>query len=174
MTFSDYVLDILLIAIVFRQIRESRLDRRAILLPLGIAAVVCNSYLHSIPTSGNDLVLIISFTAVGVALGTISAVATRVRTDGGRHALVKASWLAAGVWVGSMGFRFAFSFWASHGGDAALGRFSVAHHITGGDAWTAALVLMAMGEVVTRTGLLFLRSQQAVAMAPAAGQLVRA
>jgi hypothetical protein len=172
MTFTDYILDILLIAIVFRQVRESRFDRRAILLPLGIAAIVCNSYLRAIPTAGNDLVLIISFTAVGVALGTISALATRVRADGGQHALVRASWLAAGVWVGSMGFRFAFSFWASHGGDAALGRFSVAHHITGGDAWTAALVLMAMGEVVTRTGLLFLRSQQVLAKQPTARQFV--
>jgi hypothetical protein len=170
MTFSDYLIDVLLIAIVFRQIRESCFDRRAILLPLGIAAWVCNSYLHSIPTAGNDLVLIISFTTVGVVLGTVSALATRVRTDGGRHALVRAGWVAAGVWVGSMGFRFAFAFWASHGGDDALGHFSVAHHITGGDAWTAALVLMAMGEVVTRTGLLFLRSRQAVAKMPAQRQ----
>jgi hypothetical protein len=170
MTITDYVLDVLLIAIVFRQIRESRFDRRSILLPLGIAAVVCNSYLHSIPTAGNDLVLIISFTAAGVALGAISALATRVRTDGGAHALVKAGWVSAGVWVASMGFRFAFSLWASHGGDVALGRFSVAHQITGGDAWTAALVLMAMGEVVTRTGLLVLRTHQAVAGAPTARQ----
>lgn len=174
MTLTDYVLDLLLIAIVFRQLRESRFDRRAILLPLGIAAVVCNSYLHSIPTAGHDLVLILACTAVGVALGAVSALATRVRTDGGRYALVQAGWLAAGVWVASMGFRFGFSIWASHGGDVALGRFSAAHQITGGAAWTAALVLMAMGEVVTRTGLLSLRSHRALAQQSTPAQYARA
>jgi hypothetical protein len=59
-----------------------------------------------------------------------------------------------------MGSRFAFSFWASHGGAPDLARFSVAHHITSGDAWTAALVLMALGEVLTRTLILAVRGQR--------------
>jgi hypothetical protein len=166
MTFTDYLLDSLLLLIVFRQIREARFDRMAVILPLGIAAIVCNSYLHSIPTAGNDLPLIIGFTAVGITLGVISGLATRVRTDGGRYALVKAGWVAAGVWVLGMGFRFAFSIWANNGGGPDLVHFSIAHQITAGSAWTAALVLMAMGEVVCRTGLLMIRSHRAVAASP--------
>ena len=49
MTFTDYLLDSLLVLLVFRQVREARLDRMAVLLPLGIAAIVGNSYLHSDP-----------------------------------------------------------------------------------------------------------------------------
>ena len=86
-----------------------------IILPLGIAAVVANSYLHSIPTAGNDLPLIAGFTALGIALGLVSGLTTRVRADGGRHALVKAGWVAAGAWVLGMGFRFGFSIWANNG-----------------------------------------------------------
>jgi hypothetical protein len=71
---------------------------------------------------------------------------------------VKAGWVAAGTWVLSMGFRFGFSLWVSHGGGPDLVRFSASHGITGGEAWTAALILMALGEVVVRTGLVWLRT----------------
>lgn len=157
MTFSDYLLDTALILLVVRQIREARLDRRAILLPLVIVGVVAHSYLKAVPTSGNSLVLIIGLAAIGVVFGAISGLSTRIRSDGGPHALVKAGWLAAGVWVFSMSSRMAFAIWASHGGGPAIGRFSLAHHIDP-KAWTAALVLMALGEVVTRVGVMVLRA----------------
>jgi ABC-type Co2+ transport system permease subunit len=168
MTFSDYLLDSVLVLLVLRQIREARLDRRAILLPLGIVAVVAHSYLKAIPTTGNSLVLVTGLTAIGVFFGLISAMTTRVRTDGQPHVLVKAGWAAAGVWVFSMSFRMAFAIWASNGGGPAIGRFSSEHHIDP-KAWTAALVLMALGEVGTRVAVLVLRAfraQQAERLAP--------
>ena len=162
MSLTDYLLDSILVLLVVRQLRESRFDRMSLILPLGIAAVVGNSYLHGIPTAGNDLLLVVGLTALGVAFGLISGLTTRVRADGGRYALVKASWTAAGVWVFSMGSRFAFAIWVSNGGAPALGRFSVTHHITSGEAWTAALVLMALGEVIVRSATLWLRAQRAL------------
>ncbi len=166
MSLTDYLLDSILVLLVLRQLRESRLDRMSVILPLGIAAAVGNSYLHGIPTAGNDLLLVVGLTAVGVAFGLISGLTTRVRADGGRYALVKAGWIAAGVWVLSMGSRFAFAIWASNGGAPALGRFSVAHHITSGEAWTAALVLMALGEVLVRTATLWVRAQRVLQSRP--------
>jgi len=158
MTLSDYLLDIALIAVVFRQVRESRFSPKMMVLPLVISAVVANQYLHGIPTAGNDLVLIASFAAVGVLFGVISALATRIRHDEDGHALVRAGWISAGTWVLSMGFRLGFGIWASHGGATQLAHFSASHDITTGTAWTAALVLMAIGEVVVRTGLIWLRA----------------
>ncbi len=160
MTTSDYLLDIALIAIVFRQIRETHLGWQAILLPLGICGFVGAHYLHRLPTAGNDLVLIVGLTLVGLVLGTVSALATRVRRDSQGRALVKAGWVAAGAWVLGMGVRFAFSVWASHGGAPDLASFSARHDITSGSAWTDALVLMAFGEVFTRTGLLVLQARR--------------
>jgi hypothetical protein len=165
MTFTDYLLDSLLVLVVIRQIRESRMDLRATLLPLGIMAFVVNSYLHAIPTSGNDLYMIIGFALLGVAFGAVSAAFTRVRTDGGKYALIKAGWISAGLWVFSMSGRLAFSVWASNGGGKSLVHFSIAHDLSA-DAWTAALVLMAVGEVVTRTGLLCYRSYRALHAGP--------
>jgi hypothetical protein len=164
MTFSDYLFDSILVLLVLRQLRESRFDKKAVLLPLGIIAWVADSYLKTIPTSGNNLIVIVGLTAVGVAFGTVSALTTRVRADGGRYALVKASWTAAGLWVFSMGARFAFAIWATHGGGPSLFRFGVQHNLST-DVWTAAIVLMALGEVVSRTGILFARSQRVLAQA---------
>ena|SRR5690242_3412136 len=158
MTFSDYLLDIALIAVVFRQVRESRFSPKMMLLPLVICGVVASQYLHGIPTAHNDLFLIAGFAAVGMAFGAISGLATRVRVGADGHPLVKAGWIAAGTWVVSMGFRFGFSLWVSHGGGPDLMRFSADHGITSGEAWTAALILMAIGEVVVRTGLIWMRT----------------
>jgi len=157
MTFSDYLLDSVLILLVVRQIREARLDRRAMLLPLLIVGFVAHSYLKSVPTSGNNLYLVGGLTLVGIAFGAISAMNTRVRSDGGCYPLVKAGAVAAGVWIFSMSARMAFAIWASHSaGEATLTRFSIEHHLNG-NVWTAALVLMALGEVITRVGLLAYR-----------------
>ena len=162
MTFIDYLIDSALILIVVRQVVESRFDKRAVILPLAIVAVVAHSYLHAIPTGGNDLLLIAGLAGVGVLLGTLSGLVTRVRADGGRYALVQAGWASAGLWVLGMGSRMAFSVWVANGGQHAVARFSEMHHITGGQAWTAALMLMAIGEVAARIGVLYLRSRQAL------------
>jgi hypothetical protein len=159
MTFSDYLLDSVLILLVVRQLRESRLNLRSILLPLAIVGFVANSYLKTIPTSGNNLVLIAILTALGITFGAFSAMNTRVRSDGGQYPLVKANAAAAAIWILSMGSRMAFSIWATHSGGARLYRFSVAHHLSI-NVWTAALVLMALGEVITRTGLLAYRGHR--------------
>lgn len=162
MSLSDYLFDSVLVLLVFRQVRETRFTRRMAVLPLVIIALVVKNYLHTVPTAGNDLVLIAGLTLLGLAFGTFSALTTRVRTDGERYALVKAGWVAAGVWVLSMGARFGFAVWASHGGGPSLYRFSVAHHLSA-DVWTAAIVLMALGEVLARTGLMVVRTQRALA-----------
>jgi hypothetical protein len=166
MTFSDYLVDTLLVLLVLRQTRESRFDRKALLLPLAIVAVVAHSYLKTIPTGSHDLALIAGLTGIGLVFGLVSALATRVRVEGG-VALVQARWVAAGIWVMSMGSRFAFAVWASHGGGPSLMRFSIAHHLQA-TVWTAALVLMALAEVVTRTLVLFLRAQRATLGQPVA------
>jgi len=170
MTITDYILDITLIAIVFRQLRESRLGWHAIAIPLAVCGYVGVHYLHSMPTAGNDLALVALFTGIGVVLGLVSALTTRVRRNAEGHALVKAGWVAAGAWVLGMGFRFGFSLWTSHGGDASLARFSMRHDITSGAAWTDALVLMAFGEVFVRTAILVLRAHRASSVAAAEPQ----
>jgi hypothetical protein len=157
MTNTDWLLDIVLMLIVLRQIREGRIDRRFVLLPLGIVAFIGHSYLSSIPTNGNDLVLVAVLMSVGAILGVSGGLATRVRS-GGDYALAKAGWLAATLWVLGMGSRMAFQLWSDHGGEASIAHFSISHDITSNQAWVAAFVLMALTEVITRLATIVYRA----------------
>ncbi|MFI1380585.1 hypothetical protein [Embleya sp. NPDC020886] len=160
MTTTDWITDILLVLVVFRQLREDRLDRKTFLLPLGIVGFVAFKYLHSIPTAGNDTVLIGALMAIGAALGVAGGIFTRIRFAGG-HLLIKAGAVSAVLWVLGMGARMGFQVWVDHGGADDVARFSLAHHITTGQAWVAAFVLMALTEVVTRVATIFVRSRMA-------------
>ncbi|MFB7656417.1 MULTISPECIES: hypothetical protein [unclassified Streptomyces] len=168
MTTTEWITDIVLVLVVFRQLREDRLDRKTFLIPLGIVAFVAYSYLDSVPTAGNDLVLIAVLTAVGAALGVAGGVHTRIRALDG-HLMIKAGAVSAILWVLGMGARMGFQVWVEHGGGADdVARFSVAHHITSDQAWVTAFVMMAVTEVVTRVGTIYLRSRaRARAVSPA-------
>jgi uncharacterized membrane protein YhhN len=159
MTATDWIIDIALVLIVFRQLREVRLTIRTLLLPLVLMGWAASNYLHSVPTAGNDLALIAIMTVIGVAFGLAGGLLTRVRSSAGK-VYIKATVGAAALWVISMGFRLAFEVWASHpAGTAHLASFSAAHHITSGQAWVAALLLMAFGEVIFRLGTIIIRGQ---------------
>jgi hypothetical protein len=58
-----------------------------------------------------------------------------------------------------------FYFAATHGAGPAIAAFSIAHHITGSAAWTAALVMMALADVLTRLVTVYLRGRSLAAKA---------
>ena len=70
------------------------------------------------------------------------------------------------MWVAGVGGRMAFVFAATHGAGPAIGRFSIAHHITGSGAWVAALVMMALADVLTRLAVVWLRGRRLAAARP--------
>ncbi|MFD7555712.1 hypothetical protein ACFV9E_14390 [Streptomyces sp. NPDC059835] len=168
MTATEWITDAALILVVFRQLREGRLDRKTFLLPLIIVAFVAHSYLDAVPTDGNDLVLIAALMAVGAALGISGGIYTRIRALDG-HLLIKAGAVSAVLWVVGMGARMGFQVWVEHAGGADdVARFSLTHHITGEQAWVAAFVLMALTEVVTRVATIYVRSRTVKALRPVA------
>ncbi|MEY9858975.1 hypothetical protein ABH935_004602 [Catenulispora sp. GAS73] len=158
MTTSDWIVDIALVLIVFRQLREERITKATFIVPLAMITWAASQYLHAIPTAGNDLALIGLFTGVGVVFGLFGGLLTRVRIREGRPH-IKATAGAAALWVLSMGFRLAFAVWSSHpSGERHLADFSVTHHITSGQAWVDALILMALAEVVVRLSTIAVRA----------------
>jgi len=56
-----------------------------------------------------------------------------------------------------------FHFAATHGAGPAIAAFSIAHHITGSAAWTAALVMMALADVTARLVTVYLRGRRLTA-----------
>ena len=168
MTLTDYVIDLALIGIVVLQIRGRRLTTRTLLLPVVLVAWAARNYLHSIPTAGNDLILIAVCTGVGLTLGAAAGWFTRVSPGPDGSPIAKAGAVAAVLWVLGVGFRFAFQEYATHGGERTIAHFSAAHAITTGQAWVAALVLMAIGEALARTAVLAARAYRPSLHAPVA------
>jgi hypothetical protein len=151
MTTTDYLLNITLIGLVILQVRGHKITRARLVFPLVATVWVASQYLHTIPTAGNDTVL-------EIGLGLL-----------GTGAFAKAGLVAAVLWVLGIGSRVGFSLWVTHGGAPSVGRFSAAHHITSGTAWTAAFILMALLEVASRTVVLYLKTQRIGAVIPRGG-----
>jgi hypothetical protein len=158
---TDYLINAVFVLIVFRQVRERELDRRSVIVPLAIVAYVAHLYVRSIPTAGNDLVLIAALGIFGLALGSVSGFATHVRAGENGLAVARVGWIAGGLLIAGIGSRMVFAFAISHGARHALASFSYAHQI-GGGAWPVALVLMALVEVSTRIAIVQVRGRHAV------------
>jgi hypothetical protein len=162
MTTTDYLINAVFVLIVFRQTRERELDLRSVIVPLAIVAYVAHIYIRSIPTGGNDLVLIGALGTLGLGLGIASGFATHVRAGENGLAVARVSWIAGALLIAGIGSRMVFAFALSHGARQAVASFSIVHQI-GAAAWPVALVLMALLEVSTRIAIVQLRGRHAVA-----------
>jgi hypothetical protein len=172
MNINMYVINAVLVLMVVRQIREHPLDLRSLAAPVlavGCAAVL---FLHSVPTGGNDIALELVCVSAGAVMGAIGGLATRLRSGTGRRPLGRAGWLAAGMWVGGVGARMAFAIAAANGAGPAIARFSVAHQITSSAAWVAALIMMALADVLTRLTVIYLRGRRLATASAAARETV--
>ena len=148
--------------VVLRQAKERELDRRSVTVPLILMLFVGAQYLHSVPTAGNDLLLIVRLAPVGLTLGVAGGFATQVRAGAGGVALARAGWIAGGLLVLGIGARMGFAFAVGHGFESTVRSFSVAHQI-GAPAWPVALVLMALIEVGARIAVVQVRGRRLVA-----------
>jgi hypothetical protein len=160
MTTTDYLIDSTLVLLVLLQLKERELTTRTLIRPLIILAIAVLNYLHGIPTTGNDLVLVAAFALAGTLIGVASGWTVLMRRGANGAVLARAAWASAFFWVLGMGGRFAFIFWITHGGAGTIGSFSASHAITSGEAWTVALLAMAAFEVCSRTLVMAARRYQ--------------
>jgi hypothetical protein len=168
MSTSTYIIDSALVLLVLLQIKERTLTSRQLIRPLIILGIAVASYLKGIPTAGNDLVLLGVLAVVGGVIGIASGVTVIMRRRADGTTTFRSGWLSGIFWVLGMGSRFGFADWASHGGVGPIANFSATHHITSGEAWTAALLAMAVFEVTGRTLVMALRWKGTEALSPAA------
>jgi hypothetical protein len=161
MTTTDYLINAVFVLIVVRQSRERELDRRSVTIPLAIVAYVAHMYIRSIPTRGNDLVLMGALGTIGLTLGIAAGFATHVRAGEHGLAVARVGWVAGALLIAGIGSRMVFAFALTHGADHAVVSFSIAHQISAA-AWPVALVLMALMEVSTRIAIVQLRGRHAL------------
>lgn len=172
MTTPEYLLNLALVGLVVLQIRGIKVTKAALLFPLAMTLWVATSLLKTVPTAGNDMMLEVGGALLGASLGACAALATAV-TRTGATAVAKAGALAAVLWVAGIGARVGFSLWVGHGGAATVRAFSISHRITGGPAWGTAFILMALAEVVARTGVIYVRTRRSGAVIERGGLIRR-
>ena len=173
-TATMYVINAILVLMVVRQIREHPLDLRSLAVPVLAVGAAAALFLHSVPGGGNDIILETVCVAAGATMGALAGVATRLRRDSAGRALGRAGWLAAGLWITAIGARMAFAIAASNGAGPAIARFSIAHQITGQAAWVAALIMMALADVLTRLIVIYVRGRRLAAHSAPVPTAVRA
>jgi len=116
MTIFDYLLNVVLVGLVGLQMRGRRLDRRGLLLSLGLVARAASQYLHGIPTVGNDGLLVAIGVGAGLGLGVASARLTRLDIDREGVPVARATVAAAALWVLGIGARMGFSLYPARVG----------------------------------------------------------
>ena len=89
MTFTDYVIDILLIAVVFWQMRARELTPGSVLLPVVLVGFACLNYLKAFTPRGNDGLLITLLAAAGIVVGLLSGIVTDVSRDADGRVLAR-------------------------------------------------------------------------------------
>ena len=163
MNINMYVVNAVLILMVIRQVREHPLDLRSLAVPVLAVGVAAVMFLHSVPAGGHDIALELACVLAGALMGATGGLATRLRLGADGRPLGRAGWLAASMWVGGVGARLAVAVAASSGAGPAIARFSSANHITGSAAWVAALVMMALADVLSRLVVIHLRGRRLAA-----------
>ncbi len=163
---TDYIIDSILVLLVLVQIKERPLTTRELVRPLILVGVAVATYLNGVPTAGNDLVLAAAFVSLGATIGVASGLSAKLRLAADGTVLARARWLSGFFWVLGMGSRFGFLIWIHNGGAHTIANFSAHHSITSAEAWTVALLAMAVAEVVGRTLALAIRRSRMQAACP--------
>ena len=167
---TTYLVSASLILLVIRQTCEHPPDARSLATPVLAVAAAAVMFLHSVPAGGSDLALEAAGVAAGAAMGAIGGLATKLRLSADGRPPGRAGWLAASTWVGGVGARLALAIAASNGAGPAIARFSVAHHISGSAAWVAALVMMALTDLLTQLVVIYLHGRRPRRPRPASRQ----
>jgi hypothetical protein len=150
MTTTDYIIAAVLVLLVIPQIRGTRLSVRNLILPVLAVGAAAAYYLKSVPTQGHDVTLDVLGVVAGAGLGLGCGLTTRFVKDREGFLIAKAGLVAAVLWIIGMAARTGFEYYATHSGAASVASFSRSNAITGSDAWTAALLLMALAQVIVR------------------------
>ena len=163
---SVWIINLVVLGVVLeadlgrRRITSFRLAR-----PVLVAGAIIAYYLRKTPvaTGGGGLAFEIALAVLGILLGLAAGAAFGVFRDTDGFPRSRAALGYALLWVVVIGARIGFSYGASH--SRSLQVWLGTHHITS-DALTVALIFMAAGMLLARTGTLVFRARALPGAAP--------
>ena len=170
MTTTDYLITAVLALMVVPQIRGMKINLTNAVRSIVLVGAAAAYYLKAVPTGGHDVPLYLLGALVGGLLGLGCALTTRISRNAEGVAIAKAGVVAAVLWVVGMVARSGFVYAATHSGAQAITDFSIRNQITGRDAWTTALLLTALAQVLIRLVVLRVRVRLGADRGPALAQ----
>lgn len=150
MRLEDYIISMLLMVSIVRQLRGRQLTWFGLAWPIGLVVYAGIQYGRGITDTGNNLPLAIICATIGMLLGLTCGRLSRVYPENART-MVRSTGVAAVLWIAGVGTRVVFGLYAEHGGAATIIRFDVWAHVSGFATWTAALLFMSLLEVLGRS-----------------------
>ncbi|MGO4493747.1 hypothetical protein AB4Y86_16870 [Arthrobacter sp. 2YAF22_2] len=158
MTTAQWLLNLgLLVFILGSNLGTRTVTGRRLVLPLILALLAGFLLLSAAPASGNDTALAAIGACAGTALGIVAGIFMRLerRSDGSVASRAGAAY--ALLWILVIGGRIGFAESAAGWASGAVRDFSISNHISGGESWTAAFVVMALAMVGSRVLVTALR-----------------
>jgi hypothetical protein len=172
MTGFDIAFPLLLVLSVLRQMGGRHLTLLQLTWPLGLVVWATATYVRGFPADAPDVALVAGCAITGLALGALAGHYTDISRRADGAVIARATLATVVLWTAGTIGRLVFGLYAEHGGGATVVAFSRAHGLDI-KAWTAALTLMALAEVLGRTAILAPRALHAARNpgAPAAPQV---
>jgi len=146
---------VVLTAVLEADLGQRRITWFRLARPVVLAGVIIAIYIKGVASSGDALVLELGLAAAGVVLGLVAGAIFRVFRDGEGFSRSQAGAGYAALWILVIGARLGVAYAAKDSHSFQTWLFT--HHITSA-ALTDALIFMAAGLLLARTGSLLLRS----------------
>ena len=160
MTAFDIAFPLLLVLSVLRQVRGKHLTLLQLAWPLGLVVWATATYVRGFPANPPDVALVAGCASIGLALGALAGQYTDISRRADGAVIARAALATVVLWTAGTIGRLVFGLYAEHGGGPSIAAFSRTHGLDI-QAWTAALTLMALAEVLGRTAILAPRALHA-------------
>lgn len=159
MNLEEWIISLLLIGLVVRQIKGRKLTLFSLIWPLGLVLYGAFTYLSQVPQYPSDWTFVFCLCVVGIILGVGCGSLTDVYVES-NVIMARARVLAACLWILGMGSRLAFGIFATNGGEEQIIELSIKLNLHSAETWTTALITMALVEVLARSAILFYRYKE--------------
>lgn len=164
MSLDDYLISLLMMSSVIRQLRGRPLTWFSLTWPVALVCWAAFQYFGGVPHHRADLILTTVLSGIGITLGLSCGALSHIyvkphSSEQAAHGesgdvMVRSSGIAAALWVVGIGSRLAFGLFAEHGGGTDVASWSEHLGLTSMNTWGTALIAMSFLEVVGRTSLL--------------------
>lgn len=164
MSLDDYLISVLMMSSVIRQLRGRRLSWFSLSWPVALVCWAAFQYAGGLPSHQADLALSVTLACVGIALGVACGALSHVylkpfaseqfRPGKRDVVMVRSTGVAAALWIAGIGSRLMFGLFAEHGGGTTVVTWSEHLGLASVNTWGTALMAMSLMEVTGRTSLL--------------------